>query len=254
MHGVRYWVREYGFIAAMGVLAMIGLGIWWASSQGEAAAPVPTPSQVVVAPSPSESIEASPSESASPSPSVEASASADREVPAGQTVLFRGGPATGPWQQIGSVAEITHPDAPETARFAYAEFWSDPEEENQSDERWDEIVAEVAAQAVELGPPADREAFGGVEESVSFNAFGGMQDVYRDEEVFTAFWVVTWLDGADAVRTYFPYLLTFDGEVIERGETFEFRESEGLDSPGVTDAAIERLRTWAEELGYGAPS
>ncbi|MBW3602403.1 MAG: hypothetical protein KY434_06870, partial [Actinobacteria bacterium] len=34
----------------------------------------------------------------------------------GTTAIFHGGPATGPWQQIGSVAEITHPRAAPTAR------------------------------------------------------------------------------------------------------------------------------------------
>ena len=165
--------------------------------------PTPTPSptpQVTATPTPA------------PSPSVEG-------VPVGQTVLFRGGPATGPWQQIGSVAEITHPEADPRARFAYDEHWSDPEEENRPPELWDQLVADVTARAVELGEPVDRPVWDAVGGTEAFNAFGGVQESFPDERLYLAVWSATYVDDAGgAVMANFAYILTFEDELVHRND------------------------------------
>lgn len=261
MDELRDWMREYGFTALFVLVAAVAAVWWFASTRGNAE-PDPEPTPVVSAtsepdaPSPAPTSEPStPATTPEPEPSTEApteEASVDPAVPVGQTVLFRGGPATGPWQQIGSVAEITHPDAPASARFAYDTHWSDPEGANQSDELWDEIVAEVTAQAVELGPMPGRLTFGGAPGSEAFQAFGGLQDVYREDRAFTAFWTVTWIDDDTAVNTYYPYVISFDEAVIGRGDPFDFEvhEDEVADAEEAADVAVDRIRRWAGELGY----
>ena len=163
----------------------------------------------------------------------------------GTTVLFNGGPATGPWQQIGSVAEITHPDAPETASFAYREVWSDPDGENQPDSLWDEITAEVAAQAVELGDPVDRPAFGGAAGSEAFNAFGGVEDVDLDQERLTAMWLVTFEDHEGPAKAYFGFLIDFFGEIHDRQGPLIIRESDVEDHEDANAQAVQWLRDWS---------
>jgi len=161
----------------------------------------------------------------------------------GTTVLFNGGPATGPWQQIGSVAEITHPDAPDTASFAYREFWSDPEGENQPDWLWDQITAEVMSAGLELGAPVDRPVFGGEPGSESFNSFAGVQDVDEERRLLTAVWIVTFEDADGPAKAYFGYLLSFDNTVLEQQGPLIIRES---DQPLVDQAGAEAVR-WLQD-------
>lgn len=180
-----------------------------------------------------------------PTPSVE-------EVPVGQTVLFRGGPATGPWQQIGSVAEITHPEADPRARYAYDEFWSDPEEENRPPALWDDLVADVTARAVELGEPVDRPVWDAVDGTEAYNAFGGIEEIFEDERVYTAVWSATFLDPADgvAVQANFVYVLDFDDQVLHRREEpIMVSEAEAATLEARGSLFLQRLGEWLEPLG-----
>ncbi len=199
-------------------------------------APTPTPT-------PAPEVTASPTPT--PTPSVE-------EVPVGQTVLFRGGPATGPWQQIGSVAEITHPEADPRARYAYDEFWSDPEEENRPPELWDQLVADVTARAVELGEPVNRPVWDAVDGTEAYNAFGGIEEIFEDERVYTAVWSATFLDPIDevAVQANFVYVLDFDDQVLHRREEpilVTEAEAETLDTRSAL--FLQRLGEWLEPRG-----
>jgi hypothetical protein len=166
-------------------------------------------------------------------------------------VLFGGGPATGPWQQLGTVAEITHPDAPSTARYSWANFWTDPEEENQPDELWDQIVREVTAQLVELGDPVDRPAFGGAPGSEPFNSFGGLQDIYVEDEVFTAQWSAIHETSTGAARTYFGYVIAFDGTIVARRERVTVTEQPGVTPQALAEEEAASIREWASSQGYG---
>ena len=167
-----------------------------------------------------------------------------------QTVLFEGGPATGPWQQLGTVAEITHPDAPETARFSYTNFWSDPNEENQSDELWDRLVQEVTSQLSELGSPIDRPLLDSAEGTEAFNASGGVQDIYFEEGAFTAQWNARLVtpDG-DAIATI-AYLLSFNREVIDTMPTFVILATPDRTNQSISDESVTRMREWADERGF----
>ena len=243
-------------VALVAVVATVGAVSWLGGRMAEPAGPPVASLEEVVEPSveptvsPSSSVsgsasEAEPSESTSASESEsEAAVGAVEAVPEGQTVLFRGGPADGPWRGIGSVTEITHPDAAPGAAFGYLNFWSDPEEENQPDWLWDQITAEVAAQAVELGEPVDRPAFGGAELSEAFNAGGGVEDIYFDDEVFTAMWRVVFHDGDEVAAAHFAFLVDFDSNILQTAGPLTILES---DVDGVEERS-ERAVTWIREF------
>lgn len=242
------------------VLAVATAWLWWPRGGEEAPAAEPavivtptivTPAESSATRTPEPAATPTPTATATPEPTPEPAVTATTAAAApGTTVLFHGGPARGPWQQIGSVAEITHPGAPPSARYSYDNFWADPAEENQSAELWDQLVAEVAAQAVLLGPPADRPVMGGAEGSEPFNASGGMQDVYRTDGAFSASWSITWLQDGVAVRTYFPYLISFEGEVIARGEEISVPENAAESVSRRGELAVRRIRQFASSLGY----
>lgn len=246
------------------VLAVATAWLWWPRGGEEAPAAEPavivtptivTPAESSATRTPEPAATPTPTATATPEPTPEPAVTATTAAAApGTTVLFHGGPARGPWQQIGSVAEITHPGASPSARYSYDNFWADPAEENQSAELWDQLVAEVAAQAVLLGPPADRPAFGAAEGSEPFNAFGGMQDIYGGQEAFTALWRVTWIDDEEAVDSYFAYVIDFSANVLHRGQRIDVRESEVWGFDESSDLAVDAVRQWAESVGYRDPS
>lgn len=251
-------------VALVAVVAAVGAVSWLGGRMAEPAGPPVASVEEVVEPSveatvsPSSSVsasasEAEPSESPSASESEsEAAVETVEAVPEGQTVLFRGGPADGPWRGIGSVAEITHPDAAPGAAYGYTNFWSDPEEENQPDWLWDQITAEVAAQAVELGEPVDRPAFGGAELSEAFNAFGGVEDIYPGQGVYTALWSATYQpeEGSPATTAHWGYVVSFAGEIRASFGPFLVAEGEVEDAMARGEAAVEWLRRSASEEGY----
>lgn len=242
-------------LLAVGGLGSAGIGPASGLLDREVPTPEPTPlpvrsstaegsepSDPVVTDQPSTT--AAPSETATPSPTPTATAT---ESPR-QTALFEGGPARGPWQQLGTVAEITHPGAPMSARYSWTNFWSDPDEENQPDELWDQLVIEVTDQLLELGEPVDRPAFGGAPGSEPFNSFGGVQDLYG-EGVATATWHgVVDIDGTIA-RVFFAYLLD-NGEAVDRLEPIFVAEGEVDSAEQAAEIAFERIQIWAQGLGY----
>ena len=247
-------------VALVAVVAAVGAVSWLGGRMAEPAGPPVASVEEVVEPtvSPSLSVsasasasEAEPSESASASESEsEAAVEAVEAVPEGQTVLFRGGPADGPWRTIGSVAEITHPGAAPGAAYGYTNFWSDPEEENQPDWLWDQITAEVAAQAVELGEPVDRPAFGGAELSEGFNAGGGVEDIYFNDGVYTAMWRVVFDAGDGVAAAHFAYLIDFESNVLETAGPMVIREDEVAGSEERSRAAVAWVRQFAAEHGH----
>ena len=249
-------------VALVAVVAAVGAVSWLGGRMAEPAGPPVASVEEVVEPSvdptvsPSSSVsasasEAEPSESASASESEsEAAVEAVEAVPEGQTVLFRGGPADGPWRGIGSVDEITHPDAAPGAAFGYSNFWSDPQEENQPDWLWDQIVAEVTAEAIALGEPVDRPVFGGAELSEGFNAFGGMEDIYFDDEVFTAIWQAVYERDGSVAAAHWVYVISFDEEVLHRAGPMIIEEADVPDHTARADGATDWARRVAESLGY----
>jgi hypothetical protein len=241
-------------LAGLLVLALAVPRLVRAAGEGEGARQVATrTAEPTDEPSTAPSAEPTPSPPG-PSPSTAPIATATAtDGPAGTptgTVLFRGGPATGPWQQLGTVAEITHPDAPATARYSYTNFWTDPAEENQPDELWDQLVTEVTAQLAELGTPVDRPAFGGAPGSEPFNSFGGMEDVYREDGVFTAYWSAVVEDDLGVAQTYFHYVIDFAGNVVERREPVLLRDAGGRTHQDNVAEHLASLRAWADELGF----
>lgn len=246
------------------VLGLVAAGLMlprFMDDEGEvpAVAAVPT---AVETPTPSPIVTATPTAmpESTPTPSVTATPTSTPvptltptptpTVGPAETVLFRGGPAQGPWQQLGTVAEITHPDAPPSARYSYTNFWADPEEENQPDELWDQLVKEVTAQLVELGEPVDRPAFGGAEGSEPFNSFGGMEDIYRSEEIFTAYWNGEFEDGEGVGSAYFHFVIDFNADVVARRLPIIFREDGVRTFEDNIEDHLESLRAWASERGY----
>lgn len=256
----RYAAYAVGALLLAG-LAVVAWVVFSRTGDGQATTPVGEPtadvaagaSPTVSAPPPSR-----PTPSATPTPTATptatptpSSTATPPPAPTEQvgTVLFQGGPATGPWQQLGTVAEITHPDAPPSARHSWTNFWSDPAEENQPDELWDQIVVEVTDQLVELGTPVDRPAFGGTPGSEAFNSFGGIQDVYEDDEAFTAQWNGLHEQDGSVNQTYFWYLISFDGVVIDRGPPFAVSEAEAGDVRTSLSTNQSAMRAWAETQG-----
>lgn len=236
---------------------------WWLSAPGRfggdrpepvpTAAPTAEPTPVAVAttldePPPTPPfIATTPPQTTPPAPP--STAVTPPEAPLGETVLFRGGPAVGPWQQIGSVAELHHPDADPNAGFYYERNWSDPTQENMPASLWDVIVAQVAEQAVQLGPPLDRAPFDRPDESVVHNAFGGTHSADFDQRLLVAAWAVYYLrpDGVAAL-TEWPYLITFEGTILERGERFEVDETMFTESSAAVDQLTAELDAWSAPL------
>ncbi len=253
------WGQQMVAVAVM-VVIVVGVGVAWVT-RGSGAEPEPVATAVMTpgpepttAPEPTATeseveVEPSETEGAEPTPSPSPSVSA---VPEGQTVLFRGGPAEGPWRTIGSVAEITHPDAAPGSTFGYANFWADPAEENQPDWLWDQITAEVAAEAVQLGEPVTRPAFGGAELSEAFNAFGGVEDIYPSQRVYTALWSATYQheDDTSATTAHWGYVISFEGEILATFGPFLVGESDVEDALARGEVAVEWLRRSASEEGY----
>ena len=241
---------------AVMVAIVAGVGVAWVT-RGSGAEPEPVATAVMTpGPEPTtepeptataSEVEASETEEAEPTPTPSPSVPA---VPEGQTVLFRGGPAEGPWRTIGSVAEITHPDAAPGATYPYVNFWSDPEEENQPDWLWDQITAEVAAEAIELGEPFDRPAFGGAELSEGFNAFGGMEDIYFADEVYTAIWHAIYEDAGGVAAAHWVYVISFDEVILHRSDPLIVREDEVADHSERGQRAVAWARDVASSLGY----
>ena len=241
---------------AVMVAIVAGVGVAWVT-RGSGAEPEPVATAVMTpGPEPTtepeptataSEVEASETEEAEPTPTPSPSVPA---VPEGQTVLFRGGPAEGPWRTIGSVAEITHPDAAPGSTFGYLNFWTDPAEENQPDWLWDQITAEVALQAIDLGTPVDRPTFDGEELSEGFNAFGGIQDIYFDDEVFTATWKAIYEDEAGVAAAFWVYVVAFDETIVHRADPLIIREEDVADFSERTDLAVEWTRSVASSLGY----
>lgn len=97
----------------------------------------------------------------------------------GTTAIFRGEPATGPWQTIGSIEEITAPGAGPVAAGDHQELWKAV---GLPDDLWDELVARVSLEAVLLGPPLERPVLDGAAGSEVFNARGGLQWTNDDTE------------------------------------------------------------------------
>lgn len=235
-----------GAWAVAGLLAVVALVLGWrawgpdddrmgaAEVVSETASAVPT---AVLAPSPTATVAPEPTATPMPTPTPSGSPSGSE----GQvgTVLFGGGPARGPWQQIGTVAEITHPGAPSSASYAYREFWSDPEEENQSDELWDRITIEVAAEAVQLGEPLDGSAFGAAEGTEAFNAVGGVAEVYPDDGVFTALWQADFVDADGVGVAAWGFVIDGFATILHQEGPFILREGEvtDLDDIGARQAA-----------------
>lgn len=251
--------RGQQMVAVAVMVAIVGgVGVAWVT-RGSGAEPEPV-ATAVMTPGPEPTTESEPTatasevevepsetEEAEPTPSPYPSVSA---VPEGQTVLFRGGPAEGPWRTIGSVAEITHPDAAPGAAYAYNEVWTDPNEENQPDWLWDQITAEVALQALSLGEPVDRPAFGGAELSEGFNAFGGVEDIYTDDEVFTAIWKAIYEDSDGVSAAHWTYLIDFNGQILHRAGPMIVRENEVADFNERAQRAVAWAREVAAGLGY----
>ena|GEM_PF-4416444 len=250
-------------VALVAVVAAVGAVSWLGGRMAEPAGPPVASVEEVVEPSVEPTVsssetasasasDAEPSESPSASESeTEAAVEAVEAVPEGQTVLFRGGPADGPWRTIGSVAEITHPDAAPGAAYAYQQVWTDPEEENQPDWLWDQITAEVAALAVQLGEPVNRPAFGGAELSEGFNAFGGVEDIYFEDEVFTAIWHVIYEGAATGVAAaHWVYVIDFEGQILHRDGPFLVSEADVPDGSDRVALALDWARNVARELGY----
>ncbi|MEE8599845.1 hypothetical protein [Euzebya tangerina] len=148
------------------------------------------------------------------------------------------------------MAEITHPDAPPTARFSYENGWADPEQENQPPELWDRLVIPIAEQVQDLGEPVDRPVFGGADGSEPFNSFGGMQDVYFQDELFTAVWTAVFEDEEGVKKAYFFRAVTFTEEVVAEWEPIVYAEADGLDFNQVSEDAADRVRELAAEEGW----
>lgn len=148
------------------------------SGPGGSAAPPPAvteePDEPVVVPSEAETPSASEAPVVSEPPPTE---SPTGDLEPGTTAIFRGEPATGPWQGIGSVREITAPGAGPAATFSYDGSWA---AHDLPDSLWDELVARVSLQAVALGPPLERPVLDAAAGAEVFNAGGGLRWTNED--------------------------------------------------------------------------
>lgn len=72
------------------------------------------------------------------------------------TPLFLGEAAFGPWQRLGSLPEITHPDAPDAARLAHDQQWRGPQGDPLPDELWNTLATSVTDDLLAIGRPLDR--------------------------------------------------------------------------------------------------
>lgn len=149
---------------------------------GSAAQPLPTPAPTAAEPAPADPEPATPTETTpDPTPSPTA-APEPTELPTGDlepgtTAIFHGQPATGPWQLIGSVREISAVGAGPVATQGYEDHWK---AHGLPDELWDRLVAWVSLEAVKLGRPLERPVLDGAAGSEVFNARGGLR--WTDEE------------------------------------------------------------------------
>jgi hypothetical protein len=242
---------------AVVVLGLVALALWWPRLTAEVpdrAVVLPPPASETPAPTDEPTATGQPTPTATPTSSEPTGTPTPTPSPTlapTETVLFRGGPATGPWQQLGTVAEITHPDAPPTARYSYDNFWSDPAEENQPAELWDQLVREVTAQLVQLGEPVNEPAFGGAPGSEPFNSFGGIEDISPNDRVFSATWSGVYATRGQIFRAYYWYLITFDHEVIHASDApFIIAEAGGTTPEQNAMENATAMRAWMSALGY----
>ncbi len=163
----------------------------------------------------------------------------------GTTAIFRGGPATGPWQQIGSVAEITHPRAAPTARMSYDENWA---ARGLPNELWDELAARVSLQLVKLGPPADRPTFNGAPGSEPFNSYAGVDLTEQQTSgpgLLVSF-MGTYLAGNNvATQANYPFLVgSSDYSLLAPGPRVDVSERRSKTRAGATDRYYKQVMTW----------
>jgi hypothetical protein len=111
-------------------------------------------------------------------------------------------------------------------------------------------VREVTAQLVELGEPVDRPAFGGAPGSEPFNSFGGLNNIYVADRVFTASWSAVVQEEEAVVRVYWHYLIAFDGEVLARRSPIEFEEVGGRTFEQNAADNVASLQRWAAGMGF----
>ncbi|MEO2108250.1 MAG: hypothetical protein ABGZ36_21750, partial [Actinomycetota bacterium] len=97
---------------------------------------------------------------------------------------------------------------------------------------------------------ADRPVFGGAELSEGFNAFGGMEDIYFDDEVFTAIWQAVYERDGSVAAAHWVYVISFDEEVLHRAGPMIIEEADVPDHTARADGATDWARRVAESLGY----
>lgn len=172
----------------------------------------------------------------------------DGPVDPGDSELFRGGPATGSWAQLGTVAEISHPRADERAADSYRMFWEDY---GLPDVAWDRLVREVGSELASLGAPVTEPAFGVSERSNRLAAWGGRQ--YGAEHtggrgIVAQFDAVAVVDG-DPVWSRWAFLVDpDDGEVLARMPRVAVTEREAATVDDATAALADAVGEWLATL------
>ncbi|CAN5366318.1 hypothetical protein BH20ACT9_BH20ACT9_04450 [soil metagenome] len=169
---------------------------------------------------------------------------AQEKLEPGTTAIFHGGPATGPWQQIGSVAEITHPRADPTARRAYDRYWV---AYGLPNELWDELAAGVSLKLVKLGRPANRPTFDGAPGSEPFNASAGIDLTNQqtgNRGILVSF-MGTHIRAKSAVQVNFPFLIdpsTY--HILAAKGQVDFSERRFNRRAAVTDRYFAVVESW----------
>lgn len=175
----------------------------------------------------------------------------DGPVGTGDSVLFRGGPATGQWAQLGTVAEVTHPRADERAADSYRMFWQD---HDLPDALWDRLVREVGEELVTLGRPVSEPAFGVSERSHRLAAWGGRQ--YGTEHtggrgIVAQFDAVASDDGQPVWSRWAFLVDPVSGEVLARMPRASVTEQEAATVDDATAALSSAVGAWLAEVTEG---
>ena len=238
------------FVIAV-LLVLTGLLLYYLlrpDPNGSAAQPLPAATPTAQ-PAPSEPTPAASEPTPAPehTPTAEPTELPTGDLAPGTTAIFHGQPATGPWQTIGSVSEITADGAGPAARFGYEQHW---QPHGLPDDLWDELVAHVSLEAIELGEPLNRPVLDAGAGSEILNARAGLHwdaDATYGRGLAVGFDAIYDHDGVGVWRRWMFLIHPDTYQVLAAAPRVEVTEDEASTLDEATDRLLDQVWPWVLE-------